>query len=329
MLTLPADSPSGTSTIHSAGSIATVLISFFLASCGGGRSSASLQSIQVTPATASLAAGLSQQFKAAGIYSDGSTRELTSGVTWTSSSTAIATVGANSGLVQSVTTGSTTIMATFDSRQGSAALNITAPVVQSVLVAPNSAGASIGATQQLRAIGVYSDGSRADVTYQVTWTSVTPAVATVVTTSGLVTGVSVGAATISAATGSVSGTSSMFIVAATWTAAGSLSEGRQYHSATLLANGTVFVTGGEGFNLGQIAVSSEIYAPATGAWTHNFPGCRCLQHTATLLQNGQVLIAGGAIQTMSYTPINTASLFDPATQSIASTGSMVSIRRRH
>ena len=56
-----------------------------------------LVSITVSPATASVAAGDTQQFTATGTYSDLSTADLTDSVTWSSSVTATATVSNTSG----------------------------------------------------------------------------------------------------------------------------------------------------------------------------------------------------------------------------------------
>ncbi|MBF0227860.1 MAG: Ig-like domain-containing protein, partial [Desulfobacterales bacterium] len=53
---------------------------------------ATLSSIEVTPANPIISLGINQQFKAIGIYSDATTKDLTSSVTWTSSNTAIATI---------------------------------------------------------------------------------------------------------------------------------------------------------------------------------------------------------------------------------------------
>src|SRR5262249_31951614 len=50
-----------------------------------------LQSISVTPANPSVANGQTTQFTATGHFSDGSNQVLTSGVTWSSSDTSIAT----------------------------------------------------------------------------------------------------------------------------------------------------------------------------------------------------------------------------------------------
>ena len=59
--------------------------------------SATLVSIAVTPANPSIANGLTEQFTATGTYTDNSTQNLTTQVTWSSSNTAVATVSNASG----------------------------------------------------------------------------------------------------------------------------------------------------------------------------------------------------------------------------------------
>src|SRR5271170_4473459 len=61
-------------------------------------------SITVTPANSSVAAGNSQQFTATGNFSDGSTSNITSSVTWASSNSTAATI-TSIGLVKGVATG--------------------------------------------------------------------------------------------------------------------------------------------------------------------------------------------------------------------------------
>ena len=51
-----------------------------------------LQTISVTPASATVASGLTQQYTATGHNSDGTTSVITSSVTWTSSTAAVATI---------------------------------------------------------------------------------------------------------------------------------------------------------------------------------------------------------------------------------------------
>jgi len=89
-----------------------------------------LQSIAVTPNPAAITQGLTQQFTALGTYSDLSTTDLTTVVTWNSSDTTIATItsGATGGLASGLTPGGTNITATRGS--------ITSPQVPLTVEAP-------------------------------------------------------------------------------------------------------------------------------------------------------------------------------------------------
>ena len=69
-----------------------------------------LTSIAVTPANTAILAGALQPFTVTGTYSDSSTQDITSQVTWMSSSTGVATISA-SGLATAVAAGTTTISA--------------------------------------------------------------------------------------------------------------------------------------------------------------------------------------------------------------------------
>src|SRR6266581_2227572 len=59
---------------------------------GGGSQTPTLSSITVGPANASVAAGLTLQFTATAVYSDGSQKDVSQSATWASSATGIATV---------------------------------------------------------------------------------------------------------------------------------------------------------------------------------------------------------------------------------------------
>jgi uncharacterized protein YjdB len=173
-----------------------------------------LDSIAVTPASVSLVAGATQQYTATGVYSDGSSQNLTSSVTWSSSSTAVATINA-AGLATAVSAGSTTITATGNGVSGTATLTVTAPVsptLSSIAVTPATASIASGSTQQFTATGTYSDGSTANVTSTATWTSSNPAVATI-NASGSATGVSAGSATITATLSGVAGKAALTVTA--------------------------------------------------------------------------------------------------------------------
>ncbi|HEV8586543.1 MAG TPA: carboxypeptidase regulatory-like domain-containing protein, partial [Methylomirabilota bacterium] len=120
-------------------------------------------------------------------------------------------------------------------------------------------------------------------------------------------------------------------------ATGSLGTGRHSHTATLLPNGKVLITGGSptGGNSAPSFDSAEIYDPATGTYAptrDQFGNITKMTtaraaHTATLLPNGKVLIAGG--QNMPNFPsyaIAAAELYDPVTGTFTPTGSLNTAR---
>jgi hypothetical protein len=82
--------------------------------------------------------------------------------------------------------------------------------------------------------------------------------------------------------------------AGSFTATGSMGTARSFHTATLLKDGTVLVTGGQGTSGNIVAQSAELFNPTAGS----FAGTGSMatprnRHTATLLQNGKVLVTGG------------------------------------
>ena len=99
-----------------------------LAGCGN---PSGLDSVRVTPAAQSVAVGQTAQFTAVGIYGNAShpsTQDVTSTVTWTSSTPSVATVSA-SGVATAVSAGSTIITASATGFAGpvssTAALTVT------------------------------------------------------------------------------------------------------------------------------------------------------------------------------------------------------------
>jgi uncharacterized protein YjdB len=164
-----------------------------------------LLSLQVAPATVTMPAGLTQQLTVTGTYSDLTTQDLTAQATWTSSAPTTASVS-NAGLVAANASGSATITATVGARSATSAVTVSPAVLTALQLAPSSVNLPLGATARLTATGVYSDGSHADATASVTWTSDSPAIASVsnvAASAGKVTSNAQGDTTVRAALGGV------------------------------------------------------------------------------------------------------------------------------
>jgi len=112
----------------------------------------------------------------------------------------------------------------------------------------------------------------------------------------------------------------------TFTTTGSMNVARQYHTATLLANGEVLVVGGSNSGGGDAAGTAELYNPTTGTWSFTgSPTAARVDHSAVRLQNGQVLVAGG-LGSEECTFLSSAELYNPATGTFTATGSMTTAR---
>ena len=121
-----------------------------------------------------------------------------------------------------------------------------------------------------------------------------------------------------------------------WLPAANLNVARQGHTATLIPDETVLVTGG---NFNSTANGMELYTPTGGGsfalLTATMTALRTT-HTATLLPPssghplGLVLLVGGlSISGSTVTVHNTAELYDPVTQATTATGSMTTARCQH
>jgi subtilisin family serine protease len=190
------------------------LLAATFAACGGGSSPATLTSVAVGPQPISLARGATLQLLVTGTYSDGSTSNLTSRATFSTSNPAIATVS-TTGLVTGNAVGAANVGAIVGAVVGQATATVTLPAVTAIAVSPSTASVPVGAREQFTAIATYADGATEDARTRVTWTSSAQSLATL-GADGLATvpsSATPGNLTVTAALNGVQGTSSLAVVA--------------------------------------------------------------------------------------------------------------------
>jgi hypothetical protein len=194
------------------GLITVLVLGLALAGCGGGSSSSTtttpppavvLKSIAVSGPTTAISGQTGLQYKATGTYSDGSSKDLTSTATWSSSVQSVATVSSSGsatavagGVAQGGIHQTVTIIATSGSIKGAAALTVSDDLT-SVAVTPSTPTITASAQQQFTATGTFQDDSSKQIDSSVTWNS-SPSSTATINSSGLATGVAAGGATISA-----------------------------------------------------------------------------------------------------------------------------------
>lgn len=172
-----------------------------------------LSALSLSPANSSIKLGTTQQFTATATYNDGSTSDVSSTASWTSSTPAIAAVN-KSGLATAVSSGSTVVMATLSGLKATANLTVLPKTVTAVAVSPTTITIAAGIAQQFTATATYNDGSTANVTSSVLWISSTPTVASINST-GLATGIATGSTTITASLSGFSGSAALTVATVT------------------------------------------------------------------------------------------------------------------
>ena len=314
-----------------------------------------LVSITVNPQSPLVSLGTTQQLTATGSYSDGSVEDLTSTATWTASP--LAAMVSSAGLVTGASLGHSTIQATSGTQSGSTTVTVGPPVLISLALNPANASIALGATQQYQVTGTYSDGSRQDVTTAVEW-SCSPCGSVYLGSSGLVSSVAQGTATIQAALGAISGSAILTVTPAALTSltisptsltfdvggTQQLAASGMYSNYTssdlttsstwVSSNTSVATVSATGFVTAIGAGSATITATSgtvlgTATLTIGTPAGPILNtsrygQSATLLNNGMVLIAGGiscpSSNSCSY--LTSAELYNPDTGTSTNTQSL-------
>ena len=157
-------------------SLAIVMALALSVGCRGFFVNPKLTSITVTPSAVTISKGQTTQMVATGNYDDGSTKNLSGSVTWTSSDTSCGTIS-TTGVVTAANvnaTCTTTITATSGTFTSTGTVTVTPGALVSISLTVNnqtSVTAAAGTTVTFKALGSYSgSSSQQDITTQVTWT---------------------------------------------------------------------------------------------------------------------------------------------------------------
>lgn len=198
-------------------SLALLAFGLFLAACS---SSSKTSTLSIEPAVSTVPVGM--KVNVAALLDEGTgPKPLPQGatVTWVSSAPAIADVQAGqdgSAVVTGVSFGTATLTATAGKLTATARVFVTDTSLLSITVSPASTSVVKGTTRQLTATGTFSDQQTMDLTDQVNWTTSDSNIAAVTNKpspagAGLVTGVNVGSAEITATLGAASGKSTVTV----------------------------------------------------------------------------------------------------------------------
>lgn len=188
-----------------------------LQACGGGGSSDSgsvgglvtanagpkvLSRVIVTLPSTTMLVGETMGAAASGYDQFGAPMPIAAPV-WSTASSVVATTTPQ-GVINGVAPGNTSVTATVDGVQGATALTVLVVPVSRIAVSPALAPVAIGGTQQLVA-DVRDTRGNVVTGHTLTWSSSAPAVATV-SAAGVVTGVAIGTATMTATVDGVTAT---------------------------------------------------------------------------------------------------------------------------
>ena len=170
---------------------------------------AALASITVSADNPSIPIGDSTQVRAKGTFTDNSSRDITTLVTWTSSSPGVVSISSG-GLAQAKALGAANMIASVNQIAGFQTVTAIPAALNSITVSSTQYLLPLGTGAQLTATGNYSDGSQQDLTNSVQWSSSSPQIVSV-SNSGLATANAIGSATALASSGTTWGSAQLSV----------------------------------------------------------------------------------------------------------------------
>ena len=171
-----------------------------------------LSALSVSTPKSSLASERKMQATSTGQFSDGSIRNMTSFVNWSSDDVAVLST-TNSGEISGVAAGSTNLRASFGGVAATRSLQVTNATLQSLTLSRQQLIMGQASQIPMRATGVFSDGTQMDLTSEVTWSSANSLVAQF--TGATLSAGAAGSTTIAATLGAVTSSTSVTVTNAT------------------------------------------------------------------------------------------------------------------
>ncbi len=251
---------------------------------------ATLSSIEVAPPSPRIAVGVTQTFTATGVYSDGSTADVTAQAAWSSSDPATLAIAAG-GRAMALAAGTSIVTARVDTSEGSVVVAISAAALTSIVVTPATATTATGTTRRFTARGTWADGSTGDLTASALWSSTDVNVASVSNApagEGVATALGTGTATIAATFSGMTGQARLSVTAAT-----AISLALAPRTLTLAAGRTAALTATLTFS-----DASTLDVTATAAWSSSDATIAAVSNTpgggVTALKPGTVDVSASA-----------------------------------
>lgn len=141
---------------------------------------ATLSSLQISPATPTLAVGTQTQLQATAIYSDGSQSDVTGQVVWSGADNVRLLVQngvGQQGRLVALASGNVVVTASFNGVQANVSATVSNVVLIDLEIVAANNSLDSAEQQQLEAMGVFSDNYRQNLTDQVVWRSDAPMLA--------------------------------------------------------------------------------------------------------------------------------------------------------
>jgi len=173
---------------------------------------AMLVSLTVSADNPSIPLGESTQVRAQGTFTDNSSSDVTTLVTWSSSSPGVVSIN-SAGVAQAKAPGNANMIATLNQITGFKTVTAIPAALTSITVSSAQSLLPLGTNAQLTATGNYSDGSQQNLTNSVQWSSSSPTTISI-SNSGRATASAIGSAAASASSGTTSGSAQLSVSAA-------------------------------------------------------------------------------------------------------------------